>query len=185
MVKGLLIGISNRQISYSTGTAPSSSLTLGLPGLGAIVLLMAVGWDGEKQRKKCAVVSDPGQLLRQTLGTVRALINIRHYRAPELLFSPMTYNPFALDIWSLGVVVTDCLTPVVTASHEPGSEDSDDDDDDPLDQSRTKTDDTGARSPRTLFDDSFGELGLAASIFRILGTPTEDNWPVSPLPPGS
>jgi hypothetical protein len=30
-----------------------------------------------------------------------------------------------------------------------------------------------------LFDGSRGELGLAWSIFRVKGTPTEENWPVS------
>lgn len=30
-----------------------------------------------------------------------------------------------------------------------------------------------------LFDDSFGTLGLAGSVFGVLGTPTEESWPVS------
>lgn len=33
---------------------------------------------------------------------------------------------------------------------------------------------------RRLFNDTFGDVGLAASIFQILGTPTSDTWPVSP-----
>lgn len=32
--------------------------------------------------------------------------------------------------------------------------------------------------PAVLFSSQFGELGLAASIFRLLGTPTHDSWPV-------
>lgn len=35
----------------------------------------------------------------------------------------------------------------------------------------------GERQP--MFDVSFGTLGLAASIFKIRGTPTPDTWPVS------
>jgi hypothetical protein len=31
----------------------------------------------------------------------------------------------------------------------------------------------------TLFDDGFGDIGLAGSIFRVLGTPTAETWPVS------
>jgi cyclin-dependent kinase 8/11 len=34
----------------------------------------------------------------------------------------------------------------------------------------------------TLFNGDRGEIGLAWSIFKIYGTPTPDNWPVS-LPP--
>ena len=30
-----------------------------------------------------------------------------------------------------------------------------------------------------LFDAANGEIGLVASIFRLLGTPTEETWPVS------
>lgn len=32
---------------------------------------------------------------------------------------------------------------------------------------------------KLLFSAEFGEIGLAGSIFRVLGTPTEENWPVS------
>lgn len=31
----------------------------------------------------------------------------------------------------------------------------------------------------TLFNGERGEIGLAWSIFKIFGTPTEENWPVS------
>lgn len=31
----------------------------------------------------------------------------------------------------------------------------------------------------TLFDGSRGEIGLAWSIFKIFGTPTDESWPVS------
>jgi serine/threonine protein kinase len=34
---------------------------------------------------------------------------------------------------------------------------------------------------RRLFNDTFGDVGLAASIFQILGTPTPETWPVSLL----
>jgi len=30
----------------------------------------------------------------------------------------------------------------------------------------------------TLFNDDFGEIGLAGSLFRVLGTPTAETWPV-------
>jgi len=44
---------------------------------------------------------------------------------------------------------------------------------DPLEQELLR------RQPRTTqFDDGFGDIGLAGSIFRLLGTPTTNNWPV-------
>ncbi|KAL7424498.1 hypothetical protein Q5752_000182 [Cryptotrichosporon argae] len=36
---------------------------------------------------------------------------------------------------------------------------------------------SGVQPRRPLFDAAFGDLGLAGSIFRQLGTPTVDNWP--------
>lgn len=39
-------------------------------------------------------------------------------------------------------------------------------------------DDSGFAHP-TLFTHTYGDLGLAASIFRIKGTPSPTNWPVS------
>ena len=36
-------------------------------------------------------------------------------------------------------------------------------------------------SPKRLFNTRFGDLGLASSIFQVLGTPTEMSWPVSRL----
>jgi serine/threonine protein kinase len=52
--------------------------------------------------------------------------------------------------------------------------DSEDEDEDPLEEEVI-------RSPTqtTLFDDGFGDIGLAGSIFRVLGTPTVETWPVS------
>jgi len=95
----------------------------------------------------------------------------RRWRAPELLFSPTTYDAFALDLWAIGVVITDMYTPVPMPY---SSYDADEGEDvDPLEQELLR------RQPRTTqFDDGFGDIGLAGSIFRLLGTPTTDNWPV-------
>jgi serine/threonine protein kinase len=98
------------------------------------------------------------------------LIN-RRWRAPELLFSPTSYDPFALDLWGIGVVITDMFRPI---SHQNSDEDDEDEDVDPLEEE--------VKWPpirTTLFDDGFGDIGLAGSIFRVLGTPTEETWPVS------
>jgi hypothetical protein len=32
---------------------------------------------------------------------------------------------------------------------------------------------------QTMFDGGRGEIGLAGSIFRLLGTPSDEDWPVS------
>jgi serine/threonine protein kinase len=94
----------------------------------------------------------------------------RRWRAPELLFSPTTYDPFALDLWGIGVVITDMFRPIPFPNSD--SEDEDEDED-PLEEV--------IRPPArtTLFDDDFGDIGLAGSIFRVLGTPTAETWPVS------
>ena len=51
--------------------------------------------------------------------------------------------------------------------------DVEDEDEDPLEEV--------IRPPvrTTLFNDDFGDIGLAGSIFRVLGTPTPETWPVS------
>jgi len=35
----------------------------------------------------------------------------------------------------------------------------------------------------SLFEGNRGEIGVAWSIFKIFGTPTKDNWPVSDVTP--
>lgn len=96
--------------------------------------------------------------------------NSRHYRAPELLFSE-TYDPGAIDLWSAGVTLAECFSVDLGAESDPLS-DSDDDEIEGFQLRRPP--------PRqTMFSAEFGEIGLAGSIFRVLGTPTEENWPVS------
>lgn len=104
-----------------------------------------------------------------------------------MLFSPTSYDAFALDVWALGVVITDCLgTAILTDDDEDGSSSGSESDcgsDDPLeDFHRPSTSTMPGRPVSKLFDDTYGDVGLAASIFRILGTPNHDTWPVSDLP---
>lgn len=96
-------------------------------------------------------------------------VNDSHYRAPELLFSE-TYDPQAIDLWSAGVTLSECFAVDLGADSDPLS-DSDDDEIEGFQLRRPP--------PRqTLFSAEFGEIGLAGSIFRVLGTPTEQTWPV-------
>jgi serine/threonine protein kinase len=109
------------------------------------------------------------------LGTfhLKAKLINRRWRAPELLFSPTTYDPFALDLWGIGVVITDMFRPIPKSDSD--SEDEDEDEDvDPLEGEVIRP-----QVRTTLFDDDFGDIGLAGSIFRVLGTPTQETWLVS------
>jgi cyclin-dependent kinase 8/11 len=101
----------------------------------------------------------------------------RRWRAPELLFSPTTYDAFALDLWALGVIITDMFDHVFPPPADPDEDvDEDEDERDPLENEQPTR---PTRAGKGLFDDNFGDIGLAGSIFRILGTPTEESWPVS------
>ncbi|OWZ52992.1 STE/STE11 protein kinase [Cryptococcus neoformans Tu259-1] len=139
------------------------------------------------------------------------------YRAPELLFSPVKYNPYAVDSWAAGCVIAQMFRPFgsfdphefddsgsdsdsdIRSDSEEGSDGWSDntEDPDPLDEpwrrvrnsggdgngtgSRTGTttggDKGGMGERQPMFDASFGTLGLAASIFKIRGTPSLDTWP--------
>lgn len=122
------------------------------------------------------------------------------HRAPELLFSPAQYDPFALDTWALGCTLIEMYLPFVYGDdeldsravmagrgqvdqagvldgwrlaplEEEGSED----------EGAPRMSEPGRRRTwrrQSLFEGSRGELALAASIFRVMGTPTESTWPV-------
>lgn len=141
----------------------------------------------------------------------------RPYRAPELLFSPRTYDPFALDLWSAGCVLAELFirprasTPATRSldtvsdldssdeesprvsspaastrmgcsggvgPHSPDIIVYDDDEEGDNDDGLEDTQDAPPESRATLFDASYGDLGLAASIFRIRGSPTSQRWKV-------
>lgn len=80
-----------------------------------------------------------------------------------------TYDPRAIDLWSAGVTLAECFNVTLADS------DSSDSEDDEIEGFQLR------RPPprKPLFSAEFGEIGLAGSIFKVLGTPTEENWPVS------
>nr|XP_019043877.1 CMGC/CDK protein kinase [Kwoniella bestiolae CBS 10118]OCF22807.1 CMGC/CDK protein kinase [Kwoniella bestiolae CBS 10118] len=115
------------------------------------------------------------------------------YRAPELLFSPSTYDPTKIDLWAVGCIIAQLFRPFsfgsdssdsVSSSSSSCSHSSSDplEEEDPLD-SRLNMTGTGSRKP--LFDSAYGSLGLGASIFRVMGRPSMDNWPEFTLLPDS
>ncbi|KIK68542.1 hypothetical protein GYMLUDRAFT_35988 [Collybiopsis luxurians FD-317 M1] len=92
------------------------------------------------------------------------------YRAPELLFGTRSYDPYAIDRWSLGALFAEFFTKLAPAS--PSSEDYPSFISSSFPSSNSS--DPLTRCFReSLFDASRGEIGLAWSIFRILGTPRE------------
>ena len=117
--------------------------------------------------------SIPDQRIRETqtpLGPIieRSLKPVwwdRPYRAPELLFGPTTYDPFPLDLWSLGTVIAELFDIQI---HRDWGDDEEASSPDPVEEPPR----------RTLFDSTYGDIGLAASIFRIRGVPVKETWPV-------
>lgn len=111
------------------------------------------------------------------------------YRAPELLFGVRKYDATACDLWALGTTIAEFFT---TLHRRPVSSDFDDDSDAEERGDPTKPylfDELPEPWSRTewerysLFDGSRGDIGLAWSIFRTRGSPTQETWPTfSDLP---
>ncbi|KAF8899367.1 kinase-like domain-containing protein, partial [Infundibulicybe gibba] len=106
------------------------------------------------------------------------------YRAPELLFGTRSYDATTIDLWSLGATFAEFFTPLKLVL-----EDEDEYDCMAQEGSDQKNiprpfilpehpDGVGATWSRgTLFNGERGEIGLAWSIFKLLGSPSRDNWP--------
>jgi cyclin-dependent kinase 8/11 len=108
----------------------------------------------------------------------------RNNRAPELLFGTRCYDANATDLWSLGATLAEFMTPL-RLSDPDGEEDELDLEGERENARPFITPDVShmmipnLRSSRDpLFDASRGEIGLAWSIFKIRGMPTDENCPV-------
>ncbi|KAI0714785.1 kinase-like protein [Earliella scabrosa] len=115
------------------------------------------------------------------------------YRAPELLFGTTDYDACAIDLWSMGAVLAEFFTPLrLRKSYEDEDDgwyqDEDDEDGDEEGEPPAKapfvvprglspTQDGVEWTRESLYDASRGQIGLAWSIFRVHGTPTEETWP--------
>jgi serine/threonine protein kinase len=107
------------------------------------------------------------------------------------LFGPRSYDAFAIDIWSLGTTFAEFFTSLKLnrTDHDEYGDDEDEDADEDVDEIPY----AAFRTPRSicpgektfwsrepLFNAERGEIGLAWSIFKVMGTPNEENWPVNP-----
>jgi serine/threonine protein kinase len=130
---------------------------------------------------------------------------LRPYRAPELLFGADSYSPMLIDLWALGATLCEFFTPMMYAPMDStivvdidSLQNSETTRLEPYNFGKVETPESvssedekrsewsfasmrkGAMWTRqTMFDGGRGEIGLAGSIFRLLGTPGEEDWPVS------
>ena len=101
------------------------------------------------------------------------------YRAPELIFASRAYDPRALDLWALGATLASLFRPLVHP--RPPSPDSEDSFERYYHECATPPPEPSLqREP--LFGGAASDFVLAASVFRVLGTPTVETWPVRPFP---
>ncbi|KAI0652570.1 kinase-like protein [Trametes meyenii] len=110
------------------------------------------------------------------------------YRAPELLFGAVNYDAYATDLWSLGAVLAEFFTPLhlyrAYEDDEAFEDGSDDEETTPhakppfIISKGLRLGSPDAEWERdSLYDASRGAIGLAFSIFKVHGTPTEETWP--------
>jgi len=105
--------------------------------------------------------------------------SIRPYRAPELVFASRSYNPAAIDLWALATTISELFRPF--ASTAVSSSASTSEEDDPYHELEDRSSrDPPAPRRQSLFTSGASDFVLSASIFKVLGTPTLDSWPVSP-----
>jgi len=161
---------------------------------GCIKLIdFGIAWDGERRslgvnaREKRNLLSY--QYEGETADLMCCQVGSSVYRAPELLFSPDTYDAPATDLWSLGVFLCDFFTPLrlVIETHWDSDDDTDEDGRDENDFEETSlpliipkrvAHTQFARWRREhVFDCSRGELSLIWSIFKTRGTPDSTTWP--------
>ncbi|KAJ6520554.1 CMGC/CDK protein kinase [Mycena sanguinolenta] len=152
---------------------------------GRLLLIdFGVAWDGQG--------SSEGDLWPEEPGHMYFEVSTGAYRAPELLFGTRAYDAAALDMWSVGTVLAEMFTALRLCS----------DDDDEGDEEPVYSAQAGEAPfvvPRrlrvgqpetqwcrdTLFNGRRGEIGLAWSIFKIRGTPTNETWPTFRDLPGA
>ncbi|GAA5824408.1 hypothetical protein JCM3770_004591, partial [Rhodotorula araucariae] len=108
-------------------------------------------------------------------GAMHFEVGTGSYRAPQLLFGSRAYSPIALDLWAMGATLAALFRPLAFPREPfPASDDS---------FERAYRQHATPPPPPTLqrvplFDGGASDFVLVASVFRVLGTPTVDTWPV-------
>lgn len=98
------------------------------------------------------------------------------------MFASRDYDPFAIDLWALGCTLSELFRPFTTPKPKMAADDSDDSEEDSFERAYRQyaTPEPESKPARqTLFDASLSDFVLAASIFRVVGTPTVETWPAS------
>ncbi|KAJ4490190.1 kinase-like domain-containing protein [Lentinula aciculospora] len=137
---------------------------------GRVILIdFGIAWDGSNGNDEESMKNS--DLWPETKENMYFEVSTGPYRAPELLFGTRSYDPYAIDLWSLGAVFAEFFTLLTPLSSSPSSDDY------PY-PSRSDPNSSSQRSPtrytrNSLFDVSRGEIGLAWSIFKVFGTPRE------------
>ncbi|TNY22059.1 CMGC/CDK protein kinase [Rhodotorula diobovata] len=110
----------------------------------------------------------------EEVGAMHFEVGTGPYRAPEIIFGSRAYDPLALDLWALGATLAALFRPLVYPRLP--SPDSEDSFERYYHQCATPPPEPSLeRQP--LFDGGASDFLLAASVFRVLGTPTVDTWP--------
>ncbi|KAK4046901.1 hypothetical protein OIO90_006409 [Microbotryomycetes sp. JL221] len=139
--------------------------------LKARLVLIDFGISIDKQDDQ--TVELPGQMEFQ--------IGTQPYRAPELIFGSRDYDAQAVDLWALATTLAEFLTPV-TIDHQHCRQSLDSDDsitrNDPYDDDSDSLEQDKPRREK-LFQPFLTDFSLAASMFKLLGTPTSESWPES------
>lgn len=93
------------------------------------------------------------------------------FRAPELLFAPLDgYDAYKIDIWALGTTIATMFTGLQREEKESETYDWEE-------ELWSRAEEYVYRR-KTLFDATYGDIGLAADIFSVLGLPSsESEWP--------
>ncbi|KAK4046747.1 hypothetical protein OIV83_005852 [Microbotryomycetes sp. JL201] len=107
----------------------------------------------------------------ETPGEMHFQVGTQPYRAPELIFASKQYDAQAIDVWALGATLSELYLPIVPCPQKSDRASS---------SSSTSEDDSEQKPRRArLFEPNSTDFALAASIFRVLGTPDEESWPES------
>ncbi|KAF8215737.1 kinase-like domain-containing protein [Mycena galopus ATCC 62051] len=155
---------------------------------GRVVLIdFGVVWDGAESSEGDLWPEDPAHLYFE--------VSTGAYRAPELLFGTRAYDAPAIDLWSMGTVLAEMFCALRLC---PADDDAYDEEEEEPVYNAQAGDQPFVVPPRlrvgqpetqwcrdTLFNGRRGEIGLAWSIFKIRGTPTDKTWPTFRDLPGA